>query len=818
MRLPESLLQEIKVTDAGKRDRRRPYASRKEMRKQQRLDRKMRKGQFYGAKKRPAREEQSESPQRKRAKQEGYQPDNKTSTTSMPSKLHEKTTPNSGDSNKIIRPAHVPKAKSRAEEEEEAYIAHLESKLGYSSRSKKKRRSEDDGLSDLLDFADSVLVGDGPAGSSSSKPASEVEGRDDNDVSDEGSEGSGEFNSSEDNEDDTAAIEGTGDEGRLEFNEEEWSGIDDSIHNHSERSLALAQPNAEPSTAGMIRYVSPQLRTHQSPELDIKLTKRLKGLLNRMSEQNLATILDGIEEIYRAYGRHDVTSTLTRLIINGITSHSSLLDSFVVLHAAFVSSLHRLNGVEFAAFFVQSAISDYDRHYAAARAQDVDTPGNIGKECSNLIVLLSELYNFQVVSAVLIYDVIRSLLHDELTEFNVELLLKLLRNSGQRLRQDDPSALKDIITIVQSKFSAKEGNLSSRTRFMLETLVNLKNNKQRNATQHQGSGAVAMMEKFLTGLGKKRYLHARDALRVSLDDLRNAESKGKWWLVGAAWTGNPLVDKRTDMHTADDFVQDNAGEELLKLAKNQGMNTDIRRNVFLVIMSSDDYVDACERLSQLKLSGVQQREIVRVLLHCCGNEKTYNPYYTLVCHHLCQTTRAYQITLQYCLWDFLRDLGETKVGGAEIMKNVQEDDDRFGLKSISKVRLRNLARAYGWWIAKDSVTIMILKPVDFLALKSQGREFLQDLLINIFLSSQMTSPLISSDTRNLSTTRNRAAVEEIFIKATRVEELAMGLVYIMTDIFRDFSSQDEELTKLVRWAIGVAKVTLRTELDIVPTI
>lgn len=84
-----------------------------------------------------------------------------------------------------------------------------------------------------------------------------------------------------------------------------------------------------------------------------------------MSEQNLATILDGIEELYRMYRRHgrfsnssfhvthgghmhvDVTSTLTKLIINDMTNHSSLLDSFVVLHAAFVSSLYRLIGVEF---------------------------------------------------------------------------------------------------------------------------------------------------------------------------------------------------------------------------------------------------------------------------------------------------------------------------------------------------------------------------------------------------------------------------------------------------------------------------------------
>jgi hypothetical protein len=32
-----------------------------------------------------------------------------------------------------------------------------------------------------------------------------------------------------------------------------------------------------------------------------------------------------------------------------------------------------------------------------------------------------------------------------------------------------------------------------------------------------------------------------------------------------------------------------------------------------------DFIDACERLASLKLTDVQQREILRVLVHCCGN-------------------------------------------------------------------------------------------------------------------------------------------------------------------------------------------------------
>ena len=54
---------------------------------------------------------------------------------------------------------------------------------------------------------------------------------------------------------------------------------------------------------------------------------------------------------------------------------------------------------------------------------------NSGKECCNVIVLISELYNFQVISAILVFDVIRGLLNENLTEFNVELLLKIVRST-----------------------------------------------------------------------------------------------------------------------------------------------------------------------------------------------------------------------------------------------------------------------------------------------------------------------------------------------------------------------------------------------------
>lgn len=91
-----------------------------------------------------------------------------------------------------------------------------------------------------------------------------------------------------------------------------------------------------------------------------------------------------------------------------------------------------------AAYFVQNVVASYERHFAELQEPSFteQPPSGAannetrGKECSNLIVLLSELYNFQVISCLLVYDFIRGLLDGELTEFKVELLLKIVRSKS----------------------------------------------------------------------------------------------------------------------------------------------------------------------------------------------------------------------------------------------------------------------------------------------------------------------------------------------------------------------------------------------------
>jgi nucleolar MIF4G domain-containing protein 1 len=52
------------------------------------------------------------------------------------------------------------------------------------------------------------------------------------------------------------------------------------------------------------------------------------------------------------------------------------------------------------------------------------------KETKNLLTLILELYNFQVLSCVIIYDLVRMLI-DQLDENRVELLLKIIKSKSK---------------------------------------------------------------------------------------------------------------------------------------------------------------------------------------------------------------------------------------------------------------------------------------------------------------------------------------------------------------------------------------------------
>jgi nucleolar MIF4G domain-containing protein 1 len=164
------------------------------------------------------------------------------------------------------------------------------------------------------------------------------------------------------------------------------------------------------------------------------------------------------------------------------------------------------------------------------------------------------------------------------------------------LRARDPTAIKQIITELSTQLKKKTtSELSPRAKFMVESITDLKNNKKRSGGDAELQSS--RLSKFLVGFYKSRgsrYAES-NALTVSLSDIRNVKTNGRWWVVGAAWTGREA--------TATKDVDDK--DSLDTLAREHGMNTEIRRSIFIVLMGSEVYPDLLlsNRTASMHLNG-----------------------------------------------------------------------------------------------------------------------------------------------------------------------------------------------------------------------
>ncbi|OAV88950.1 hypothetical protein PTTG_04727 [Puccinia triticina 1-1 BBBD Race 1] len=694
------------------------------------------------------------------------------------------------------------KSRTKEEQFEDQQIAWLEAQLGLKtgqqSKAKLRQEFQEDGLEDLFDGLDELdqLV-------ENLNTLQDPDGRVNVDV-----------NLDED------AAELSSESGHSLDSESTWLGCednvagDDNLVNHDsdriEASMALNQPHKlgqsrfaekpDPqesvlSSDNLKRYIPPHMRSKQeeapkdigkpdAPPLDLRLKRQMMGLLNRVSPTSVPVCLESLRDLYVSHPRAVITHGLADLILGLISSKDSLSPALLVTYAALVSAITRggvqVSGVDigWAATFIAELASKICEIYDTA--DPMNTPAEeFGKSGINLLGFLSHLYFFQVVSCMLVYDIVRLLIENGLSEHRVEGLIVLLKASGLRLRHDDPSALKDIIIIVQGRRKNLE-NPNARTKFMLDTLTDLKNNKVRKEPQLSSGTPEELQEnlkKYLGGLSKKTGLDP-EPIQFKLKDLQEAHEKGKWWLIGAGWNGNPLVDGKIQLQgrTQDASPHDSTDKVMMDLARRQGMNTDVRRSIFNAIMTGEDYVDACEKINQLGLNSVQQREIIRVLLHCLGKEKNYNPYYTMIGQKLASESRSIQITMQYLLWDFFRELGEKEVGGQEMLKSMTLEQDSSDGHSVDLKKLRYLAWAYGWWIAKGSLPITVLKPLPFGCLKQKTQEFLTTLISLIFLSIHSTSPTLIPSSSAISTSATSSSTKSIKIDRSLLETIFKKLL------------------------------------------
>jgi nucleolar MIF4G domain-containing protein 1 len=586
----------------------------------------------------------------------------------------------------------------------------------------------------------------------------------------------------------------------LEREQEDFVGFDSADEDavakptvHRRENPYIAPVSGTATTT--IKYIPPSLRKQTDSESEClhRLRRQVQGQLNKLSEANLLSILAEIEKFYQTNARQDITSILVDLLLSLFCDPSVLQNTFVILHASFVAAMYKVIGTDFGAEFVSQLVHRFESFHNAQEPA-------IGKQSVNLMSLLAHLYSFSVIGSNLVFDHVRILL-ETLRETNAELLLRVVRDAGPQLRQDDPSSLKDIVLLMQSsaaKAQAEGAAISVRTKFMIETITDLKNNKLKTEVASSGvaSEHITRMRKVL-GTLNSRNIRASEPLRIGLSDVRNADKRGKWWLVGASWKEQGKSDDfglaHSGYHTnGSGEILDGEEADLLMLARQHRMNTSIRRAIFIAIMSANDYQDAHLRLLKLRLKRSQEQEIPRVLMHCAGAEEKYNPYYTLIAKTLCADKRL-KMAFQFSLWDFFKRIGEKA-------DDLEGDDDDDDVEEVQLKEIVNTARMFGSLIVNGTMSLGILKTLSLTLLKEQASMFVEILLIGVISKSQ----------EGVEEARDEDRLARIFARCKDTPQMIGELRHFLKKVVRhtDLASSRAE-ARLVKWGCGVAIDTLK---------
>ncbi|RXM33338.1 Nucleolar MIF4G domain-containing protein 1 [Acipenser ruthenus] len=601
---------------------------------------------------------------------------------------------------KITKQQEVRKRALReANVEEEKEIKRLEKYLGMNKR-KNKTTLPQSFTADGLDYILGILE---PGASASGL----YESDEDMDLTKERLEqlGGSESELSEDSQQEGSSDEDEQDSGEyveeMEVIEEEECDevLDQESGNDTNEKVWLCAADSGGSEEGSTKYIPPHQR--ESAETDDakrrqeleRLERNVKGLLNR-SSRNLAQC-----ELFRSRDQLDpIALRVVSWISCALATHMGRL--FFTCKDV-TAQMKRLSSIcVVGAHFLEKVVRKFEEHYQV---------GSEGKECDNLIAIIAHLYNFHVVHSLLVFDILKKLTK-AFTEKDIELILFLLKNVGFLLRKDDAVSLKELISEAQSKANAMGTKLQDQTRmrFMLETMLALKNNDMRKIPGYDPE-PVDRLRKLQRTLIHSSASGSDVCLRVSLENLLAADQVGRWWIVGSSWSGAPMIGSSTQLNQPAGQVS----SKILELARKQRMNTDIRRNVFCVLMTSEDFLDAFEKLIRLGLKDQQERDIVHVLMDCCLQEKGFNPFYAVLGERFCEYDRRFQMTFQFSMWDKFRDLA-----------------------NLSSTSFSNLVHLLVHLLKKKSLSLSVLKVIEFSELDKPKVRFLRQLLSKLLCETE----------------------------------------------------------------------------------
>eukprot|EP00262_Sarcandra_glabra_P013311 TRINITY_DN3655_c0_g1_i5.p1 TRINITY_DN3655_c0_g1~~TRINITY_DN3655_c0_g1_i5.p1 ORF type:complete len:967 (-),score=214.30 TRINITY_DN3655_c0_g1_i5:96-2996(-) len=266
---------------------------------------------------------------------------------------------------------------------------------------------------------------------------------------------------------------------------------------------------------------------------------------------------------------------------------------------------------------------------------------------------IAHLVNQQIAHEIIALELLTVLLENP-TDDSVEVAVGFVTECGSLLQDLSPQGLHGIFERFRGILH--EGEIDKRVQFLIEGLFAIRKAKfqgypavrpeldlveQEDQCTHDLSLEDEIDQEIGLDIFKPdpQFLeHEKDYENLKRDILGDESSEDE---AGSGEASDDEEDEESDEEDED--------EEAMKIKDETETNlVNLRRTIYLTIMSSVDFEEAGHKLLKIKLEPGQEMELCIMLLECCSQERTYLRYYGLLGQRFCMINKVHQENFEKC--------------------------------------------------------------------------------------------------------------------------------------------------------------------------
>ncbi|XP_057953645.1 uncharacterized protein LOC131147964 [Malania oleifera] len=366
------------------------------------------------------------------------------------------------------------------------------------------------------------------------------------------------------------------------------------------------------------------------------LRKSINGLVNKVNASNLKNIIPELfaENLVRGRGLFCRSCMKSQMASPGFT------DVFAALVAVVNTKFPEVGDL-----LLKRIILQLKRAYKR----------NDKPQLLAAVKFIAHLVNQQVAHELIALQLLEVLLENP-TDDSVEVAVGFITECGSILQDLSPKGLHAVFERFRGILH--EGEIDKRVQFLIEGLFAIRKAKFQGYPAVRAELDLVEQEDQLTHeVSLDEEIDSEITLDIFEPDPQFVENEKRYeelkkTILGEESedeAGSDAVSDDEDDEDEDEDDSEEEDEQQMKIKDETETNLiNLRRTIYLTIMSSVDFEEAGHKLLKIKLEPGQEMELCIMLLECCSQERTYLRYYGLLGQRFCMINKVHQENFEKC--------------------------------------------------------------------------------------------------------------------------------------------------------------------------